>query len=362
MDILIYIILVFTGVQLLTVIANIIFNQKLKFKQIFANPLISVLIPARNEEKNIGNIIDDILKQTYQNIEIIIFDDNSTDKTAGIVTQKAKTDNRLHLIQSVKLPENWLGKNHACHYLAKKAKGEYLLFLDADVRAKNDLIKRTVAFLQKYNLGLLSIFPKQIMQTSGEKFTVPLMHFILTTLLPLILVRKSPFVSHSAANGQFMFFDTDIYRKLLPHKQFKNHKVEDIKISRFYKNKKVPIACITGTDLISCRMYRNFNEAINGFSKNIVMFFGNSYLLTFLFWAINTIGFIPILLYTELKIIAAYCFTIILMRIVFSIVSKQSIFMNILYFIPQMISMFVIINKSILYKFTKKQQWKGRYI
>ncbi len=362
MIIIIYIILIFSAVQFLTVLANLVFRQKLKYTNVKNNPFVSVLIPARNEENNIANIINDLQQQTYKNLEIIIFDDKSIDKTASIVKDKLNNNNRIKLIQSKELPNNWLGKNWACHNLAQKAKGDYLLFLDADVRLKPDLIVRTVAYSQKYNLSLLSIFPKQIMKSTGEKLTVPLMHFILTTLLPLILVKKSPFVSHSAANGQFMLFHSKDYHKYLPHQVFKSHKVEDIKISRFYKSEKRTLACITGTDLISCRMYNNFKEAINGFSKNIVMFFGNSYFFAILFWATNILGIIPIFIYSNNLITILYCLTIILIRVFFSIVSKQNILMNLLLFVPQMVSMFIMLLKSLIYKFTKKQQWKGRYI
>jgi len=362
MIIIVYIILIFTAIQFLTVFVNYVFRQKLKYQTIKNNPLVSVLIPARNEEQNITNILNDLQEQSYKNIEIIVFDDNSTDKTAELVNAKKQIDNRIQIIKSHKLPENWLGKNWACHNLALKSKGDYLLFLDADVRLKPNLIRNTVSYSQTYNLSLLSIFPKQIMNTIGEKLTVPLMHFILTTLLPLILVRKSPFTSHSAANGQFMLFKSSEYHKYLPHKEFKSEKVEDIKISRFYKSKRKRIACLTGTDLISCRMYNNYNEAINGFSKNIVMFFGNSYFFAILFWAINTLGIVAVLIYSNNIIIALYLAAIILIRVFFSIVSKQNIFMNLLLFIPQMISMFVMVFKSLIYKFTKKQKWKGRYI
>lgn len=362
MIVIVYIILAFTAIQFFTVLVNLVFNQKLKYQTIKNNPLVSVLIPARNEEQNISNILNDLQKQSYKNIEIIVFDDKSTDRTAELVNNKINSDNRIQLINSQQLPKSWLGKNWACHNLAQKAKGDFLLFLDADVRIKPDLILKTISYSQKYNLSLLSIFPKQIMNTIGEKLTVPIMHFILTTLLPLILVRKSPFTSHSAANGQFMLFKASEYNKTLPHKVFKSHKVEDIKISRFYKAEKKTIACVTGTDLISCRMYNNYNEAINGFSKNIVMFFGNSYFFSILFWSINILGIVPILIYSSNLITALYCFSVILIRVLFSIVSKQNIFMNLLLFVPQMISMFVMLLKSLIYKFTKKQKWKGRYI
>jgi cellulose synthase/poly-beta-1,6-N-acetylglucosamine synthase-like glycosyltransferase len=143
------------------------------------NHLVSVLIPARNEEKNIAKLLNDLLDHDYKNIEILVFNDQSTDKTAEIVTGFSQKDSRVKLINSDGLPEGWLGKNHACHSLSKLAKGKYLLFLDSDVRIGNGIIRQTCTFSDKHKLGLLSIFPRQIMVSAGEKAAVPLMHFIL---------------------------------------------------------------------------------------------------------------------------------------------------------------------------------------
>ena len=360
--IIIYIILILTGILFLNVFLNLIFFQRLNFDDIRGYPLVSVLIPARNEEKNIKNILIDIQRQNYQNIEVLVFNDDSTDRTGEILENIAKHETRLQIIQSNDLPENWLGKNLACHVLAKKAKGDYLLFLDADVRAKNDLIKKTLAYCQKYDLQLLTIFPKQTMKTLGEKLTVPLMHYILLTLLPLIFVRKSPFVSHSAANGQFMLFEAKTYKKYFPHEYFKSEKIEDIRISRLYKSQKRKIACLTGTDEISCRMYYDFKESVNGFAKNIAMFFGNSYALAILFLMLNILGLVTLLCYSNWIYLIMYLVLLLSIRIIFSWVAKQNALMNILLFYPQMIVMLLIICKSITGKLRKRQIWKGRFV
>ncbi|MBN2570753.1 MAG: glycosyltransferase family 2 protein, partial [Ignavibacteriales bacterium] len=220
-----YFILIFAGIQFFVALSNIIFSLVLKKRITLEKPFISVLIPARNEEENITDLLNDLLEQDYENIEIIIFNDESTDNTERIVKDYMKKDTRIKLINSDGLPGGWVGKNYACNSLAKNANGGYFLFLDADVRVGKNLIDSVLSHIQKYKLSLLSIFPKQIMLTRAEKIVVPLMNFILLSLLPLRLVRKSKFSSLAAANGQFMFFDSECYRKLEPHKKFRNSKV-----------------------------------------------------------------------------------------------------------------------------------------
>lgn len=357
-----YFILGFSALQLLVAVSNMFFRQKLKDSNIMYASLVSVLIPARNEEKNIQNIITDLQNQNYKNIEIIIFNDISTDNTAEIVTQLALSDKRIKLINSTGLPEGWLGKNFACHSLTQQAHGEYLLFIDADVRLKDNIILNSIALAEKYQTGLLSIFPKQIMQTIGERMTVPLMNYILLSLLPLAMVLKSKHVSMAAANGQFMLFNNKAYRKYLPHFQFKNNKVEDITTAQYFKKNNIPVICTIGNNSITCRMYTSYTEAINGFSKNVSMFFGNSLFAALLFWLITTIGFIVILYNSSINIMLIYFFIYILTRIIISYISNQSIAFNLLYFIFQQLTLGVIILKSALNTKNKNFIWKGRNI
>jgi glycosyltransferase involved in cell wall biosynthesis len=321
-----------------------------------------VLIPARNEEKNIGNLLTDLQKQDYHNIEIIVFNDESTDGTEKIVNNYAVGDKRIKLLSSGGLPDGWLGKNHACHMLAQKASGSWLLFLDADVRTSGSIISQTVAFADKKQVKLLSIFPRQIMKTWSEHLTVPNMNFILLSLLPLVLVRKTRFASLSAANGQFMLFNATTYRKNQPHKKMKTSMVEDIEIARFFKQKKHKVACLTGNESISCRMYRGFREAVNGFSKNVIMFFGHSSVLAVLFWLVTTFGFIVVYFSFCTFLFLAYLFTLILIRIFISVVSRQNVLKNILLLIPQQITLGLFIYNAIINRLKKQYQWKGRNI
>ncbi len=351
----------FIGMQLVNVVINFIFLEKIGTTKILNKKLISVLIPARNEEKNIADLLSTLSKIKNDNLEILVYDDESTDNTAKIVKKFSINDNRIKLINPNALPENWLGKNHACYQLSKKASGEYFLFIDADVKLHGNIISDTVFYLEKYNLGLLSIFPIQIQKTIGEKVTVPIMNYILLTLLPLILVRKSPFKSHSAANGQFMLFKSDIYRKFSPHKLFKDCYVEDIVISKFLKEQKIKIACITGENRVKCRMYNNYKEALNGFSKNIFMFYGNKPALAFIFWIFACFGFVPVLIF-KYSYLIIYLTLIVLIQILYSIIGKQNIFLNIIFFPLHLIFMLQVMINGLKIQKNKMFLWKQRNV
>ena len=128
-------------------------------------PLISILIPARNEESNINKLLVSLIKQDYKNLEILVLDDNSVDLTAAVVKRMALKDPRIKLINGVKLKEGWLGKSWACHQLAYHASGQYFIFTDADTLHFPDTVSKALAALAQNNLDGISVYPRQIMVT-----------------------------------------------------------------------------------------------------------------------------------------------------------------------------------------------------
>lgn len=353
----------FALLQLIISLVNLLFGVRLRTE---ANPnlgeRISILIPARDEEDNIGLILSDLIKTGDSILEIIVFDDESRDRTPNIVEEFALKDNRIRLVKSPGLEEGFMGKNFACHKLSLEARGNYLLFLDSDVRIKNKVIERSLAYIILKKLDFLSIFPFQNMQTIGEKVSIPNMNFILNSLLPLPLVFLSNFSSLSAANGQFMLFKQSTYKKIQPHKLFKNSRAEDIEISKHYKKLGKKIHCLASVKDVSCRMYKNLYDSIQGFSKNVNYFFGNSYILAIGFWLITTFGFIPILITQSLVIFIIYLIIITLTRVFISLSTNQNILENIVYIIPQQIILGIIIYKSVFNTRKDKLIWKDRKI
>lgn len=355
-------ILVFTTLQFLVAIVNLLTETHLPRNGDISGKLVSVLIPARNEENKIDKILEDLRTQDFKNIEVIVFNDQSEDRTDEIVSHFAAGDDRFSLVNSDHLPQGWLGKNHACHSLAKIAKGNFMLFLDADVRIGKTLIGDTVSYSENKRISLISVFPQQIMKSIGEKISVPNMNYILLSLLPLILVRKSRFPSLSAANGQLMFFDAEVYNKMEPHKEMKNNKVEDISIARYFKRNGITIACMLGDDRIRCRMYKGYSDSVRGFSKNVLAFFGNSFFLAIFFWMISTLGFIPVLFYLSPVFLAAYLLLYLTTRIAISVSSRQNMLENLICILPLQFTMIMFIWKAFVNKYFGKFEWKGRKI
>lgn len=325
--------------------------------------LVSVLIPARNEAKNISKVLQGLIDQSHKNLEIIVYDDQSDDQTAEIINRYSEADSRIKLISGTGLPIGWLGKNHACHRLSVEAKGEFLCFIDADVNVGNELLSKSLEFIERDRLEMFSIFPEQIMVSTGEKIVVPIMNFILLTLLPLSFVYKyKRFSSFSAANGQFIFIKSDVYKKYGLHEMLKSNKTEDIAIARFLKKQGHEIACITGIDDIKCRMYRSFDESIDGFSKNITDMLGGSYLASFVYWAV---GFFSLFFLVVNQFYWAFLMSItLIISTIYNVVkiSKENFILSLFFSILRPIIFIYILIISLKKKLKKDNKWKGRNI
>lgn len=351
-------IVAFGLIRFLIALLNFLSRPILPFGKPVDSPKVSVLIPAKNEEVNIGKLLDGIVNQLYANIEVIVYDDQSVDKTAAIVEQFQSIDNRVLLVTGDVLPAGWVGKNYACHRLAQSAKGQYLLFLDADVTVSPIFVENAIAFAQRKKLVLLSMFPRQELQTIGEKLVVPNMNWVLLSLLFLRLVRWSKLPSLAAANGQMMMFDAKVYKDKQWHELLKSSPVEDISISRLIKKQKFRMATLLGTDDISCRMYGSYSEAINGLAKNVTTFFGGSVIAMVLFALVGTVS--PFLVFFSLPFpfVFLYFFGLISARIFVAKLSEQSAAINILLWTAQHFAFLHLVYNAFIFARQKQHQWK----
>lgn len=362
MEILAIGILGFLALRTLISLVNLLSGLHLPDKRPKTFPKVSILIPARNEEAVIGKLLSGLQKLEYPDFEVIICNDHSSDNTEEILNWFAGEDERIHWFLGEKLHDNWLGKNLACHQLAQKASGKYLIFLDADVELNPDAITKAVSFFQRKQLSLLSVFPRQRMESLVEWLTVPLMNWILQSLLPMILVQKTKFQSLSAANGQFMMFDAENYLTNQWHSKVRNQHVEDIRIARMIKAEGFKIAVLLGNGDIYCRMYRRFDEAVVGFSRNMHEYFGGQRLIMLIFWFMVSFGPFIVFYSMDLKFLSLFVVLVVTNRLLVAIASRQNGLLSVILHPMQMISFTAIVFYNLFRRIRKETVWKGRRI
>ncbi|MEO6520930.1 MAG: glycosyltransferase family 2 protein [Mucilaginibacter sp.] len=362
MIITIYFVLLFLILRFVVTVFNFVSDPKLRRVSKHYNELVSILIPVRNEEDNIIELLRSIQKQDYEHYEVLILDDASTDSTFKTCSDFALSDSRFKVIKGEPLAAGWLGKNYACHQLAQQAKGQYLMFVDADEQVNMGLINSAIHRMKVNQLSLLSLFTNQTMVSIGEKLIVPLMHFMLLNLLPLRLVLLVKNTSVAAASGQFMFFDADDYRHNNWHQLVKDKVVEDVEIMRQVKNKKLNGEALLANGMINCRMYTNYTESLNGFSKNFLAAF-NYNIFAFLIFLVLLIGGPMLIMITlNFPLILFMIGLIALTRVMISLSSGQNAVYNIILHPFQMLSLVLISYMAIQKHLTKTTTWKGRKV
>lgn len=240
------------------------------------SPLVSILIPARDEAAVIGQTVPRLLAQSYAHFELIILDDHSTDATPALVRAAAAEDDRVRLLAGQPLPPGWLGKNWACQQLAQAAQGEWLIFTDADVQWEPAALSALVAELRHTEADLLTVWPSQHSHSWGERLVVPLMALAIVGYLPLLLVHHAPLAALAAANGQCLAFRRRAYQTIGGHQPVWNEVLEDVVLARTIKAAGLRLRMADGAGLIRCRMYRGWPEVRDGFAKNILAGYGGS--------------------------------------------------------------------------------------
>lgn len=273
-------IIAFQLVVLLVVISNaVVLGRPGRDRAGAPKPLVSLLVPARNEAKNIQACVRSLLAQTYPNLEIIVLDDCSDDGTRALLELERARNGRLIVLAGEEPAVGWTGKSWACHQLSIAAQGEVLLFADADtVFVEPDAVLGIVRALQVRRADLLSGLPRQVLGSLGEALLVPMFYWAFFSFTPLaagLLWRRAPF---ARAVGQLMAFRRTAYDEVGGHAAVRGSVVDDIDLARLVARAGLACRIMDATGIVTCRMYRSGREAADGFAKNLFAAFGNAIL------------------------------------------------------------------------------------
>ncbi|MEO0202903.1 MAG: glycosyltransferase [candidate division WOR-3 bacterium] len=314
--------------------------KKLRRNYIEKYPFVSILIPARNEEKNLPRLLNSLKNLNYEKFEILIYDDLSEDKTYEIA--KKFEDDKIKVIKGIEKPEDWIGKNFALYNLVKVSKGNVLIFLDADVEIINkDFILKVVENIKNDNV--ITGFGN--FEGSGK------------VILSIITFLFSQIPINYGLNGQFWAIKREIYLKYEPHIKFKNEVLEDVKIGIYLLFKGLKIRFFDLKDVFKVKMYNNTSEVIEGFTKNSYRMFGKKLtpMIVLLYYFTFLLPFILFPIYPFNLI----CTILILNKLICDIKYGFSIKYTIL--APIGFLLFgIIMLRSWYFSITGNLYWKGR--
>ena len=236
-------------------------------------PLVSVIVPARNEALNIETCVRSLTASTYPAFEVIVIDDASEDGTGTLAralgTGRAR---RLAVLDGAPLPPGWLGKPWACWQGFAAAEGALLLFTDADTTHEPELLGRAVAGLEEDDASLLTAVGRQLMETFWERLVQPQIFLMMCFRFPRFEeTAKSGRWRDAIANGQFMLFRRDAYERIGGHEVVRDEIVEDLALAQHVKRAGLQLRVRSAETDLATRMYRSLRELVDGWSKNIVL-------------------------------------------------------------------------------------------
>ncbi len=231
-------------------------------------PVVSVIVPARNEETCLGDCLRSLQEQSGIEYEIIVVNDNSTDNTRTI----ARSFGGVKVIDAPPLPPGWIGKSHAAHIGALVARGRWLLFTDADTIHRHRSLKHAVQEAEDYSVDMLSYSPKQEVHGVWERSLMPVIFAELRRqYAPREVSRADSPVA--AANGQYLLITRQAYDAIGGHEAVRESLLEDVELARRLKQSGKRIRFRYGRDALKTRMYRTFPQMWEGWTKNLALLF-----------------------------------------------------------------------------------------
>jgi glycosyltransferase involved in cell wall biosynthesis len=233
-------------------------------------PEVSIIVPARNEEVCLSDCLNSLVGQTRVTFEIIVVDDDSTDRTRQIATSFAG----VHVVSAPPLPIGWTGKNNAIWAGVQEARGEWLLFTDADTVHVPGSLARALAEAKEQGTDMLSYSPEQIAVTLWEMAVLPVVFAELAHQYPPKKV-SDPASPIAAANGQYILIRRQAYDAVGGHRAIAGDLLEDVALARAVKSSGHKLQFRYGGDAVRTRMYRNFQQLREGWTKNLALLFPN---------------------------------------------------------------------------------------
>jgi chlorobactene glucosyltransferase len=335
-------------------------------------PKVSILVPARNEENNILGCVQSLLDQDYPDFEVLVLDDESTDKTLDILTQLSSKYSHLKVIQGKPLPPEWMGKHWACHQLSDIADGELILFTDADTFHGSLTLRESVSALLNQDADLLSVIPYEVLGSWGEKIMLPYIFSSCLFFIPISIAHhvRNPALCFSI--GQFMLFKRESYRKIGGHASIKGSPMEDLILGRKVKKTGLRWRLADGGLRVKCRMYHDFQSSWKGLSRFLFLGYEDNLQQLFLAWGWTILIFLGPFILVLLQVLGVISLSSVnLTRILAAILLnyviwglsywklRYPIFLSLFYPVTFIMNFLATFNSLYLTK-TRQTTWKDR--
>lgn len=297
--------------------------------------MVSILVKANNESSRIGHLLDTLQGILYPDMEIIVGVYKMNDETLKVINQHKLLDPRIEIMVMDTLEEGWTIQNQMSHQLGRRAKGNYLLFMDVDVELKAGVLETLIGYMLKKRLGMITILPYFEARSIAELITLPLLNALYLTLYSLWRKKSDKDTNLVFAGKRFMLFSGQVFRQFQPFEEVCGQRETASAIAHYLREEGVGVDCLLADKRVSLHGCMHLRKCVSNLSNQILLFFDGNHLLAFTYALVSALWFLPFL-------IAGYwfwflaCFAIwLLTKVLVGVMSKSSMKHIFLYAVPQ---------------------------
>lgn len=283
------------------------------------NPLVSIVVPV-NPNCNVKNILLGLCNQTYRNLEILVWCDKANSNSFEIIQDFSKADGRVKLIEGSTIPDGWITKNYIYDFVSQLVKGQYIIFIDADIVVEKEIVANALSYMQLNNLSLLTVFPKQISANQWDRALDYTKYWTLLSLTPLKRIMSSKKGSLSTNDNHFIMFEASSYKSKRWHEKYKGFQDIDFVIGRYLKKSQLRIASLLSNEVT----FAPSNVSIENPSSFFFNFFGRNKNRLITFTIFTTLGLFFAIFLLPFPLVFLYLFSIVFARLLFAMLYGKS--------------------------------------
>lgn len=311
--------LLFTLYRLFIVLYNYFTRPFLPVGVPKGNPLVSIVVPV-SPNNDVKNILLSLCNQTYRDIEILVYCDKVNSTSFEIIQDFSKADGRVKLVEGSTIPDGWITKNYIYDFVSQLAKGQYTIFVDADIVVEKEIVANALSYMQLNDLSLLTVFPKQVSANQWDKALDYTKYWTLLSLTPLKRILNSPKDSLSTNDNHFMMFEASSYKSRRWHEKYKGFQDIDFVIGRYLKKSQLKIASLLSDEVV----FTPSNDSIENPSSFFFNFFGRNKNRLITFTIFTTLGFLFAIFLLPFPLVFLYLFSIVFARLMFAMLYGKS--------------------------------------
>lgn len=285
------------------------------------NPLVSIVVSVNCTDNSIKQLLFGLCNQTYRNLEILVYCDKANSTSFEIIQDFSKADGRVKLIEGSTIPDGWIAKNHIYDFVSQLAKGQYIIFVDADIILEKEIVANALSYMQLNDLSLLTVFPKQVSANQWDKALDYTKYWTLLSLTPLKRILNSPKDSLSTNDNHFMMFEASSYKSRRWHEKYKGFQDIDFVIGRYLKKSQLKIAALLSNNEV---VFVPSNNSIENPSSFFFNFFGRNKNRLITFTIFTTLGLFFAIFLLPFPLVFLYLFSIVFARLMFATLYGKS--------------------------------------